>query len=131
MLFPTVCYSRAHADLRPIIYSRRELRLLLNAVPSCHRHAACRTSAITLRTLLLFLYGTGMGVGEALRLRTGEIDLEEGDHHHPDQVLQVKTCSYRQRCPGHPEILGLAGEVEPALPALSSRGNTSASGARL
>ena len=53
----------------PYIYSRRELRLLLDAVPRCQRSAACRTSAITLRTLLLFLYGTGMRVGEALRLR--------------------------------------------------------------
>jgi site-specific recombinase XerD len=62
----------------PYIYPRRELRLLLDAVPSCQRHAACRTSAITLRTLLLFLYGTGMRVGEALRLRMGDIDLDQG-----------------------------------------------------
>jgi integrase/recombinase XerD len=29
----------------PYIYSRRELRLLLDAVPRCQRHAACRTAA--------------------------------------------------------------------------------------
>jgi integrase len=62
----------------PYIYSRRELRLLLDAVPRCQRHAACRTSAITLRTLLLFLYGTGMRVGEALRLRLADVDLDYG-----------------------------------------------------
>src|SRR5580693_3678731 len=30
----------------PYIYSRRELRLLLDAAPRCQRRAACRTSAI-------------------------------------------------------------------------------------
>jgi integrase len=62
----------------PYIYSRRELRLLLDAVPRCQRRAACRTSAITLRTLLLFLYGTGMRPGEALRLRLADVDLDYG-----------------------------------------------------
>jgi integrase/recombinase XerD len=62
----------------PYIYSRRELRLLLDAVPRCQRRASCRTSATTLRTLLLFLYGTGMRVGEALRLRLADVDLDYG-----------------------------------------------------
>ena len=35
-------------------------------------------SAVTLRTLLLFLYGTGMRVGEALRLRLSDIDMDRG-----------------------------------------------------
>jgi len=60
----------------PYIYSRQELRLLLNAVPRCQRHAACRTSENTLRTLLLLLYGTGLRVGEALRLRLADVDLD-------------------------------------------------------
>lgn len=59
----------------PYIYSRRELRLLLDAVPRCQRRAACLISTTTLRTLLLFLYGTGMRVGEALRLRLSDVDL--------------------------------------------------------
>jgi len=60
----------------PYIYSRRELRLLLDAVPRCQRRSTCRTSEITLRTLLLFLYGTGMRMGEALRLRLVDVDLD-------------------------------------------------------
>ena len=60
----------------PYIYSRRELRDLLDAVPTCQRSVECRTSAVTLHTLLLFLYGTGMRVGEALRLRLAEVDLD-------------------------------------------------------
>ena len=62
----------------PYIYSRQELRLLLDAVPRCQRRAACRTSVYTLRTLLLLLYGTGMRAGEALRLRLADLDLENG-----------------------------------------------------
>jgi len=60
----------------PYIYSRRELRLLLEAIPRCQRNVECRISAVTLRTLLLFLYGTGMRVGEALRLRLADVDLD-------------------------------------------------------
>ena len=60
----------------PYIYSRQELRLLLEAVPRCQRNAGCRISAATLRTLLLLLYGTGMRVGEAIRLRLEDVDLD-------------------------------------------------------
>jgi integrase len=60
----------------PYIYSRRELRQLLEAVPRCQRNVECRISATTLRTLLLILYGTGMRVGEALRLRLVDVDLD-------------------------------------------------------
>lgn len=35
-------------------------------------------SAATFRTLLLFLYGTGMRVSEALRLRLMDVDLQRG-----------------------------------------------------
>lgn len=60
----------------PYIYSRRELQLLLEAVPRCQQSVECRISAGTLRALLLFLYGTGMRVGEALRLRLADVDLD-------------------------------------------------------
>ena len=60
----------------PYIYSRSELRLLLGAVPRCQQRATCSASAETLRTLLLFLYGTGMRAGEALRLRVADLNLE-------------------------------------------------------
>jgi len=62
----------------PYIYSHRELRLLLGAVPHCQQNIECRISAATLRTLLLFLYGTGMRVGEALKLRLVDVDLNNG-----------------------------------------------------
>lgn len=62
----------------PYIYSDRELRLLLEAVPRCQQNVECRISAATLHTLLLFLYGTGMRVGEALRMRLADVDLDNG-----------------------------------------------------
>lgn len=58
----------------PYIYSHEELKRLLAAVP-----AACsgRTpmEQEVFRTLLLLLYGTGLRIGEALRLTLGEVDL--------------------------------------------------------
>jgi integrase/recombinase XerD len=60
----------------PYIYSRPELRLLLDAFPRCQRNVECRLSPATLRTMLLFLYGTGMRIGEAIRLRLTDVDLD-------------------------------------------------------
>jgi integrase/recombinase XerD len=60
----------------PYIYSRLELRLLLEAVPRCQRNVECRLSPATLRTLLLFLYGTGTRIGEAIRLHLADVDLD-------------------------------------------------------
>ena len=62
----------------PYIYSVPELRLLLSAVPCCQQRDACLMSASMFRTLLLLLYGTGMRIGEALRLRAGDVDLDCG-----------------------------------------------------
>ena len=62
----------------PYIYSRSDLRSLLDAVPRCQRKSACVMSGATFRTLLLFLYGTGMRLGEALRLRLMDVDLTLG-----------------------------------------------------
>ena len=62
----------------PYIYSRSDLRSLLDAVPRGQRRAACVMSEGTFRTLLLFLYATGMRLGEALRLRLADVDLTLG-----------------------------------------------------
>ena len=114
----------------PYIYSRRELRLLLDAVPRCQRPPTCRTSATTLRTLLLFLYGTGMRVGEALRLRLADVDLDYG-------VITIRGTKFYKsrlvplgsdvvRAPS--EVSGRAGKMESATTSpFSSRGNISAS----
>jgi len=59
----------------PYIYSRTELRLLLRATRLSQRRAACMIESRTLRTLLLFLYGTGAQTGEALNLLCESVDL--------------------------------------------------------
>ena len=75
----------------PYIYTRRELLLLLETVPRCQRNVECRISASTLRALLLFLYGTGMRVGEALRLRLADVDLD-------NRVIAIRgTKFYKSR----------------------------------
>lgn len=75
----------------PYIYSREELRLLLEAIPRCQRNVECRISAATLRSLLLFLYGTGMRAGEALRLRMADVDLD-------NRVITIRgTKFYKSR----------------------------------
>jgi len=69
--------SRYTQTFVPYIYSRQELRLLLDAVPHCQRSGECRLSPATLRVLLLFLYGTGVRIGEANRLRLAGVDLDD------------------------------------------------------
>ena len=59
----------------PYVYTRVELRKLLDATSLSQQMSWCSMSAGTFRTLLLFLYGTGMRLGEALRLEYPDLDL--------------------------------------------------------
>lgn len=67
---------RPPASAPPHIYSRDELRRLLDATDNSQGPAAY-LEAETLRTLLLLLYGTGLRVGEARRLTLADVDLQE------------------------------------------------------
>jgi integrase len=58
----------------PYIYSREEIRRLLEAVPSYQRCPG-RIEPPTLRAILLLLYGAGLRRGEALRLSAADVDL--------------------------------------------------------
>jgi integrase/recombinase XerD len=60
--------------LVPYIYSRAEIRRLLDAIP-LFRNPCIRVEPQTLRALLLLLYGAGLRRGEALRLSTPDVDL--------------------------------------------------------
>ena len=60
----------------PYIYSRAEIRQLLNTVRLSQANCSTRIDARTMRTFLLFLYGTGALISEAVRLTRGDIDLE-------------------------------------------------------
>jgi integrase/recombinase XerD len=70
----------------PYIYSRDEIRRLLDAIPSYRR---CRTGIEpeTLRAILLLLYGAGLRAGEALNLSVADVDL-------PNAVLTVRKTKF-------------------------------------
>ena len=59
----------------PYVYSRMELRRLLVATTNVQRQFKCVIDPRTFRTLLIFLYGTGAMIGEALELKLRDVDL--------------------------------------------------------
>jgi len=61
----------------PYIYSREELRRLLDAIPSCYRNSS-DLSPLALRAILLLLYAAGLRRGEVLGLSVTDVDLEHG-----------------------------------------------------
>ncbi len=68
---------REQSDFRPYIFSHAELQRLLDWIPRLCCNRRWRLEPITLRTLLLLLYGTGLRVGEALSLRCCDVDLSK------------------------------------------------------
>jgi integrase/recombinase XerD len=76
----------------PYIYSRSELRLLLRATRSSQKQPARKIESRTLRTLLVFLYGTGAQTGEALNLQNMSVNLKK-------DVLTIRGGRFnRVRC---------------------------------
>lgn len=61
--------------LIPYIYTREELRRVMDAAER-QRHW-CKIEVLTMRALLLLLYGAGLRIGEALRLTMADVDLEQ------------------------------------------------------
>ncbi len=61
--------------LVPYIYSRAEIRRLLDAIPSTQRLAS-RMEAPTMRAILLVMYGAGLRRGEVLGLKLADVDLD-------------------------------------------------------
>lgn len=62
----------------PHIYTHAEISTLLRTTRISQRNADCRIDAVTLRTLIVFLYGTGALVGETCRLCLKDVDLKKG-----------------------------------------------------
>ena len=63
----------AESHFLPYVFSRSEVRALVDAAG---KHAHRNLTATTLRTLLLILYCTGLRLGEAVRLKLQDVDLE-------------------------------------------------------
>jgi integrase/recombinase XerD len=59
----------------PYIYSRSDLRRLLDAIPMYRRRYPGWIEPPTMRAILLLLYGAGLRDGEALRLTVADVDL--------------------------------------------------------
>jgi site-specific recombinase XerD len=72
--------------LVPYIYSPDELRRLLEAA-SCRQLPIHVIEPVTLRTIILLLYGAGLRVGEALALTIADVDLSEA-------VLTVRLSKF-------------------------------------
>jgi integrase/recombinase XerD len=59
----------------PYIFSRDELRRLLDATSSAANHPRSHMQPHTCRALILLLYGAGLRISEALNLTLGDVDL--------------------------------------------------------
>ena len=94
-----VAIAKVPETFTPYVYTRAEIRKLLDATSLSQQQGWCVMSAATFRTLLLFLYGTGLRLGEALRLDCQDLDSGTA-------VLRVKqTKFYKSRLvPVGPEL---------------------------
>jgi integrase len=70
----------------PYIYSRDELRRLLDAIPS-YRRSPGRMEPPTLRAIVLLLYGAGLRRGEVLNLSVADVDL-------PNRLLTIRGTKF-------------------------------------
>ncbi len=70
----------------PYIYTVAEVKRLLDAADSRH-HSDWLLDPQTARTLILLLYGTGLRIGEATRLKLKDVDLD-------DQIVTVRETKF-------------------------------------
>ncbi len=71
---------------QPYIYSPAELRRILDSIGSCSRRRS-HLDALTMRCLVLLMYGAALRTSEALSLTIGDIDLHCG-------VLTVRDSKF-------------------------------------
>lgn len=70
----------------PYVYSTEELRRLIDATPSLYNYRS-KQQASMFRTLILLLYGSGLRIGEVLRLTMHDADLI-------DRVIVVRDTKF-------------------------------------
>jgi site-specific recombinase XerD len=76
--------------LAPYIYSRAELKQLLDATPACCSRYV-KIDPIVIRTLIFMLYGACLRISEALSLTIKDLDLSQ------NTVIIQKTKFYKKR----------------------------------
>src|SRR5579885_877939 len=62
---------------KPYVYSRSEIRRLLTMVRIGQKSSNCKIEAETVRAIILFLYGTGALLSEALTLQRNDLDFRK------------------------------------------------------
>jgi integrase/recombinase XerD len=87
----------------PFVYGRSQIRLLLAATHENQKSYNCVIDANTFRAFILFLYGTGACVGEALKLRRQDVDF-------PNNVI-----SFQRTTRANQRTLPLANHVRKTL----------------
>jgi len=85
---------RCPRTFRPYIYSRVELQRILRATRFSQSRCSCVVDSFTFRTLLKFLYGTGVLLNEALTLLSDDVDLNENV-----MILRRKGLGNSRRIP--------------------------------
>jgi integrase/recombinase XerD len=103
----------------PYIFSRLQIRQLLRKVAAAVRSPSCVIQSHTMKNLILFLYGTGLSVGDVLRIRLDDLDMQNATvkivdiHGRADRIVplgrDIKTllighlrASGQSRKPGRP-----------------------------
>ncbi len=78
---------RTRTDFCPYIYTRDEIKRLLEATTVLCCTKRWRLEPLTLRTIILLLYCTGLRIGEALSLRFCDVDLKK-------QILTIRDTKF-------------------------------------
>ena len=104
----------------PYIYTQAEIRSLLRATRNSQERPWCSVDALTIRTFLLVLYGTGALVGEALRLAADDVNLGNG-------TVTIRNGRFNRirRIPVGPDLKAVLGEYS------ASRSQWAANSSRL
>lgn len=91
----------------PYIYSVEELGRLVRATESVRRRSDCSLSPLTMRTLLILLYGAGLRIQEALNLNATDVDLTDG-------LLAIRQTKF-----GKTRLVPVGSQLRQALAAYS------------
>lgn len=91
-------FGRSHRRLAPHIYSEQEICDLLAAARRLAPHGGLRPA--TYETIFGLIAATGLRLSEALHLRCGDVDLDQG-------VLTVRNTKFRKsrHVPMHPTVV--------------------------
>jgi len=104
-----VSAPKVAVNFTPYIYSQPELRRLLQAITAERTKGL---SALTMRTLLLLLYGAGLRISEALKLEEADVDVKE-------RLLHVRQSKFfkSRLVPIGPKLANVLEDYESARPA--------------